>query len=201
MNTPPHDFVTVDMRGLKAALVTYAKTKRSSVSVVVRDAVARELEEAGAGEAVRRASPEAGTDAAGWVKLSVRVTRTEADRLAAGARAAGLSRSAFLVGLSDGVPVLRSGCRPEHIASLMASCAELSTFSRNAHRLATLLGQGNVKQALVYRDMLDRLTADVHKHLRLAARALSELRPPRTASHGPAAVGGESKGRAPWREA
>ena len=43
MNTPTHDFVTVDMRGLKAALVARAQAERVSVSVVVRRAVEREL--------------------------------------------------------------------------------------------------------------------------------------------------------------
>ena len=36
MNTPSHDFVTVDMRGLKAALVARALAQRVSVSVLVR---------------------------------------------------------------------------------------------------------------------------------------------------------------------
>jgi hypothetical protein len=43
MHTSPHDFVTVDMRGLKASLVTCAAQRRASVSTVVRAAVAREL--------------------------------------------------------------------------------------------------------------------------------------------------------------
>ena len=41
MNTTAHDFVTVDMRGLKAALVARAQAERVSVSVLVRGAVAR----------------------------------------------------------------------------------------------------------------------------------------------------------------
>ncbi len=43
MNTTAHDFVTVDMRGLKAALVARAQGQRVSVSVLVRGAVARDL--------------------------------------------------------------------------------------------------------------------------------------------------------------
>jgi hypothetical protein len=43
MNTVPHDFVTVDMRGLKAALVARARRERVSVSVLVRKALARDL--------------------------------------------------------------------------------------------------------------------------------------------------------------
>jgi hypothetical protein len=43
MNPTAHDFVTVDMRGLKAALVARAQAQRTSVSALVRMAVAREL--------------------------------------------------------------------------------------------------------------------------------------------------------------
>ena len=40
------------------------------------------------------------------VKLSIRLTPAEAEQLAAGARAAGLSRGAYLAGLIADVPVL-----------------------------------------------------------------------------------------------
>lgn len=41
MNTHSHDFVTVEMRGLKAALAERAQVERVSVSVLVRGAVCR----------------------------------------------------------------------------------------------------------------------------------------------------------------
>ena len=43
MNTSSHDFVTVDMRGFKAALVARAQAERVSVSLLVRSAVAAHL--------------------------------------------------------------------------------------------------------------------------------------------------------------
>ena len=61
MNTPTHEFVTVDMRGLKAALVARAQAQRVSVSVLVRGAVERELglveASAETEEAMRTAAP------------------------------------------------------------------------------------------------------------------------------------------------
>jgi hypothetical protein len=76
------------------------------------------------------------------------------------------------------VPVLSAGGgRAEHIAALMASCAELSTLSRNVHRLTALLRQANVEPARPYREMLDTLAGDVRRHLDLAARALVDLQP------------------------
>ncbi|MGM9484880.1 hypothetical protein ACS5PN_27050 [Roseateles sp. NT4] len=200
MGTSPHDFVTVDMRGLKASLIACAAQRRVSVSVVVRAAVLHEL---GKHEASDGASAIATTSAAnddGWTKLSIRMRRSEATRLEAGARAAKLSRGAYVAGLVEGVPVLLAGGgRPEHIAALTASCAELSTLSRNVHQLTALLRAGDVLQALLYRDLLDTLADDVRKHLRLAALTLADLRPGR----GPDTTErtAQPHGSRPWQKA
>lgn len=182
MNTTTHDFVTVDMRGLKAALVARAQAQRVSVSVLVRGAVAREL---GLAVAAADHNPPRDdiTSNASSVKLSIRMTPDEAKQLAAGASAAGLSRGAYLAGLIANVPVLTAGgSRSEHIATLIASSAELSTLNRNIHRLTTLLRQGNVEPARPYREMLDTVAGDVRCHLLLAARTLAELQPSRQAT-------------------
>lgn len=176
MNTPAHEFVTVDMRGLKAALVARAQAQRVSVSVLVRGAVARDLGLSAESNASGADAVAALPTTAASVKMSIRMTAVEARQLAAGARAAGLSRGAYLAGLVANVPVLAAGVsRPEHIAALMTSSAELSTLSRNIHRLTALLWQADVEPARQYREMLDRLSGDVRCHLELAARALADL--------------------------
>lgn len=178
MNNHQPDFVTVDMRDLKAALVTRARAQRVSVSVLVRRAVARDLglEESSSPQALEAARDSAPADAI--VKLSIRVTTAEAELLAAGARLAGLSRGAYLAGLIAGIPALTSGVsRPEQLTTLTASNAELSTLSRNIHHLTNLLRQGDVVPALAYRDMLNSLDGDIRRHLVLAASVLAELRP------------------------
>ena len=180
MNTSSHEFVTVDMRGLKAALVARAQADRVSVSARVRCAVARDLGVSVEGKlrpadtATPIASP------AMSVKLSVRMTCDEARRLAASARAADLSRGAYLAGLIANVPVLSAGGgRAEHIATLVASSAELSTLSRNIHRLTALLRQANVEAARPHFQMLDTMAGDVRGHLELAATLLADLQPRR----------------------
>lgn len=176
MDTSTHGFVTVDMRGLKAALVAHAKAKRATVSVVVRDAVAAVLGRAYPKCAASQKGTEGPHDRAAWVKLSVRVSCEEAERIDAGAKAAGLSRGAYLVGLADGVPVLKEGgLRPELISALVLSCAELSTLNRHIHRLVALLSMGNVQQAQGYRATLDILAGDVRHHLEVAATGLGKL--------------------------
>lgn len=180
MNPTAHDFVTVDMRGLKAALVARAQAERVSVSVLVRSAVARGLGLEADSEASRMDALSAGSASAASVKLSIRMSADEARQLAAGARSAGLSRGAYLAGLVANVPVLSAGgCRTEHIAILMASCAELSTLSRNVHRLTALLRQANVEPARPYREMLNTMAGDVRRHLEAAAGVLAELQPQR----------------------
>ena len=171
MNTVPHEFVTVDMRGLKAALVARAREQRVSVSVVVRDALTKALPlEVGT-------SNQATAPVTGAVKLSIRLTADEADRFAKGAEAARLSRGAFLSGLVDGIRVLSSGGRTDHLSALVASNAELSTLSRNVRHLATLLARSDMRAAQQYRSMLDGLSGDVEKHLNLAGVALKQMRP------------------------
>ena len=188
MNNPTHDFVTVDMRGLKAALVARAQAERVSVSLLVRRAVEREL------GLVESSAPKPAAAAAGsTAKLSIRLTRSEATHLDAGARLAGLSRGAFLAGLLANVPSLsgNAASRLDCLAALTASSAELSTLSRNIHHLTTLLRQGEVRAAQEHRRMLDTLGNDVRAHLNLAASTLAELRP----------AGRSSSGHRPQRQA
>ena len=178
MNTISHDFVTVDMRGLKAALVACAQAERVSVSVLVRRAVASDLGLAVQGELLRSKPPSDAPASQASIKLSIRMTAEEAQQLAESARAAGLSRGAYLAGLIADVPAMSANAsRPEHIAALMSSCAEMSTLSRNIHRLTALLRQAEVEPARPYREMLDTLADDVHRHLELAARVLASLQP------------------------
>ena len=178
MNTPTHDFVTVEMRGLKAALVARARAERVGVSVVVRRAVAHELGLASAPECHESAQRVA-TARGLFVKLSIRLTTAEALQLDDSARRAGLSRGAFVAGLLANVPALSaaSASLPDCLAALTASSAELSTLSRNINHLTVLLRQGEVKAAQEYRRMLDTLGAHVHAHLTLASRVLADLRP------------------------
>jgi hypothetical protein len=173
MNTSSHDFVTVDLRGLKAALLA-------------RAAVARDLGLAAVAEHPQSAASVGAASKAAWVKLSIRLTPDEAEQFAVSARAAGLSRGAYLAGLVVDVPVLTNGAsRAEHLATLVASSAELSTLSRNIHHLTTLLRQGDFGPARVYREMLDTLAGDVRSHLVQASGLLADLRPRRRLTYTP----------------
>jgi len=182
------DRISVDLHGLRAALVERAQARRASVSVLVREAVERELGHVdGSKECGGATGPAA--PAGSTVKLSIRLTSDEAERFDAAARRAGMSRGAFLSGLLADVPALSGGAgsRLDCLAALTASSAELSTLSRNINHLTALLRKGDVRPAQEYRRMLDTLGDDVRQHLRLAASVLAELRPAR-----PSARSGDS---------
>lgn len=187
MKTPTHDFVTVEMRGLKAALVARAQAERVSVSELVRVAVARDLGLSAECDPQRDEMPTRAGEEAASIKLSVRMTVEEARQIDAGARTAGLSRGAYLAGLVAGVPVLSAGGgRAEHLAALTMSTAELATLSRNLYLLSTQLRRGEGELAHPCRSMLDTLARDVRQHLDLASLALADLQPRRPTSAAPA---------------
>jgi hypothetical protein len=171
------DRISVDLHGLKAVLFEQARVRGVSPSGLVRDALADAL---GRSDSLDL-NPLVKTPAvptADRLRLSLRMSRDEAQAILAAARHAGLSPGAFIAGLVAGVPALTNGgSRTEHQAALIASSAELSTLSRNIHHLTSLLRQGNVRPALVYREMLDALAGDVRRHLTLVASVLADLRP------------------------
>jgi hypothetical protein len=159
-------------------LVARARERRVSVSAVVRDAVARALpsnEKAALLEVSRQA---VGVDErSSTVRVSIRLTRHELNRFDASAGAAGLSRAAFLSGLIEGVPVLSSGGRRDHLAALISSSSELATLSRNIRHLADLLQRSESRAAQAYRAMLDTMVGDIERHLDLAGGVLTQMQP------------------------
>ena len=177
MTPSGRDRISVDLRGLKAALFERARARGVSPSGLVRDALVDALghiEPSG----FDRLAGGASLPIEGRVRLSLRMSREEALAILAAARNAGLSPGAFVAGLVAGVPALSGGAsHADHLATLIASSAELSTLSRNIHHLTALLREGNVRPALEYRGMLDSLAGDVRGHLTLAAGALADLRP------------------------
>ena len=125
------------------------------------------------------------------IKLSVRLSRWAALRLDRHARAAGLSRGAYLSRLIDGAPpVIASADRAAGFAALSASATELAVLSRDINHLTRLLRHGTIEAARQYRERLENLDGDVRLHLDMAAATLAELssahgasRPPALATH------------------
>jgi hypothetical protein len=172
------EFFTVDLRGMRAALSAHAAATGLTESDVLRSALAIALQTAPLDAPMLGGAQPA--PRAPLVKLSTRLPRASADLLDHHARAAGLSRGAYLSRLIDGAPpVVASIDRTTCAAALSTSSAELAVLSRDITRLTLLLRQGDGEAAKKYRDHLDTLDADVRAHLDRTAAVLADLAPPR----------------------
>jgi hypothetical protein len=177
------EYFTVDLRGLRAALAARAAERRMTEADVLRSALAVALDadpsiainqDTGFGGGPTPPTPP--TSPTTHVKLSVRLTRLASQRLDRHARAAGLSRGAYLTRLIDGAPpVTASADRAAAAAALSKSSAELAVLSRDINHLTQLLRRGAMDAALQYRERLDHLDIDVRLHLDKSATVLAEF--------------------------
>ena len=185
MSVLGREFLTVDLRGLRASLRARAASQGLSESSVLRSALAAAL------GTDRTDPPSTSTEAddrgsAKQLKLSVRLSEAAACRLDQNARAAGLSRGAYLTRLIAGAPpVVASSDRAAMFNALSASSAELAVLSRDVTHLTQLLRQGSVEAARVYTARHEAMDALVRSHLALAAPVLAELSSIRFARQGP----------------
>jgi hypothetical protein len=173
------DRLSVDLHGLKAALFERARLAGTSPSGWVRATLAEALgDPAGTVDGPRLPRLEA--RAACRVRLTLRMSRDDASAVLAAARLAGQAPGDFVANLLTMQPApMPASDRAETIGALIASCAELSTFSRNLSHLVSLLRQGAFRPAEEYRPMLATLGTDVREHLDHFTRVMSELQPRR----------------------
>jgi hypothetical protein len=185
MTPAAREFFTVDLRGLRAALAARAAKQGITESDLLRSALATALGSDECGAAISTANTDEHPRATSPIKLSVRLSRSAAEHLNRHARAAGLSRGAYLSRLIEGAPpVLASTDRVAGIAALSASANEVALLSRDINHLAQLLCKGSSDAARQYTERLETLDADVRAHLALAAATLAELAPARRAASG-----------------
>jgi hypothetical protein len=171
------DRISVDLHGLKGELFARARALGVSPSGLVRATLAEALGNCES-MTIERLTPSRLSVNGDRVRLSLRMSREQASATLECARRAGLNPGDYVGNLVAGVPVLTgSGSRSDHLTALIASSAELSTFSRNLHHLTSLLREGAFRAAAEYRPMLDTLGTDVRGHLMLASGVLADLRP------------------------
>ena len=155
------DRISVDLRGLRAALLDQARDRGVTPSDLVRGALAEapgdiDSDQRVLGSATHRSAPN------GRVRLSLRLATDQARAITLAAKAAVLPTGDSVAGPVAGVPVLSAGAnRTDHLAAFIASSAEISTLSRDIHDLTWLLRQGAFRPALEYRPMLDTLADDL----------------------------------------
>ena len=180
------EYFTVDLRGLRAALASRAAAAGMTESDVLRSALAVALRDDPGAIVIPTPGAAEPSLPTTQVKLSSRLTSAAVARLGRNARAAGLSRGAYLTRLIEGAPpVTSSADRASSAAALSASAAEVALLSRDINHLTHLLRIGNVEAARPYRERLDTLDADMRAHLDLVAAVLAELSPPRAGARRP----------------
>jgi len=184
------DLVTVDLRGMKAALVEHSRARGVSPSEFLRAALAEALRSTvsvvGSAPNTSPPIPEPCT------RLSLRMSGEDRVAVLARARQAGLTPGSFVASLVAGVPVLTSGqSRGEHLAALIASNAEMATLARKVGQLAILFRQGSTQAAYEYRAMLDGVVHEVRQHIRRVSAVLAELRPGRASKSATRLPGGQ----------
>lgn len=172
MTASSRDRISVDLRGLKSALFERSQAQGQTPSDFVRAALVTALQ---SDLSVTKQAP---VLAGPRVRLSLRMRRDDARRVIEQAGAAGLPLGTYVAGLCAGVPAIAHGARPrDQVASLLSSCAVLSTLARDLRHLTQLLRQGEVLAAQQYRARLDDVECDVRAHLAMAAALLSDLQP------------------------
>jgi len=193
MATASRDLATVDLRGLKPHLARLAASRGLTLSGVIREllADAARLPQA----QPRNTDPD--QELAARVRISMRLSADDATSLAAAARATGLSLANYVVSLRAQVPAVQDGPgRTEHLRALAASTAELASLSRSIRHLNELVEGGSFTAANQYADVIASLDDDARRHLRLAARTMSDLLPRRPGCRPAQSQSRTTKGRA-----
>jgi hypothetical protein len=182
---------TIDLRGLGPALKAHAEARNLTVSGVARLAVAELLKAAGSERAVQ-ANGESATAGHRSVKLTIRLRHGVAARLAERARACGLSHGAYLTTLIDQAPA-----PPLAVATALGSSTEqLAVVSADLNELIRTIRRDATSSGRLIEDWLRPLLDELHQHVGLASRLMSELRPARNYSangRGPGIDGQEAR--------
>ena len=173
MGISGRDRISVDLRGIRAAVAARAAARGMTVSELVREVLAREA--CGDNDAPT-ASARIAKASRGLVRVALRMSNAQAVALKSAAQAAALSAGDYVSALvSDASAGASRGPRGDCAAALVASCSVLTVLARDLRHLAQLLGQGQVLAAQQYRRWLDDVEAEVRAHLRLASEVLGDL--------------------------
>ena len=179
----PRERVTIDLRGLGAAVQSRAAAERTTVAALARRAITAMLDapvlQAELFSAVATAAPRVPPDGLP-VKVTVRMSATHAVTLATRAHCADVSQGTYVAGLLDNAPP--PPLPPDHraaIGALLTSTDQLAALSADLNAFMRLLGRGNPAALEPYRASVMSLSRNVQVHLAAASRLMSELKPPR----------------------
>ena len=119
-----------------------------------------------------------GVDVGRSAKITLRLAPPVARKMAAQARAAGLSQGVYLSTLIGGAPAILTGADHRRaVAALTASNDEIARMATDLHGLVRLLRVGELPLAAEVEATLEALSSEVRAHLRYASRLIADLAP------------------------
>ena len=171
------DRITIDLGGLGPALRAHAQDRHLTVAAAARSALSEALQDASSGDP-GEVDNEHDQVADRSVKVTLRMRRSVANRLATRARAAGLPYGAYLATLLDGTPA--PPLAADHAAAVTAlgvSTERLAVISADINELMRVVGRGGMPAYRQFDDRMVGVAGDVHQHLVLASRLMTALKP------------------------
>lgn len=172
------DRVTIDLRGLGAALHACASARQVTVAALARLAIAAMLREDSAADARVVDDGQPALDSHRVLKVTIRLSVAHAVRLATRARAADVSQGAYVAGLIDGLPPqIRPRDHSELIAGLAASTTELAAVAADINAFMRMLAHDSQRVAPQTQERWYRFAEEIRDHLTLTSATLSALRP------------------------
>ena len=119
-----------------------------------------------------------GVDVGRSAKITVRLAPHIAQKMAAQARAAGLSHGVYLSTLIAGAPAVLTGADHRRaVAALTASNDEMARMATDLNDLVRLLRRAEVPSAGAVEATLEALSSEFRAHVRYASRLLADLAP------------------------
>jgi hypothetical protein len=164
MQTNPRERISIDLQGLKEALMERSQALGVSPSELLRKALAQVL---GTPAMLKRETAVRPP----WkrprdrTRLCLRMGQEEAAATLAAAKRAGMSPGDYVAGLVAGLPVLlNGGGRSDHIAALTTSNAHVANLSRNVYALTRFLTQATGWSANLKANLKRSLSATAPAH-------------------------------------
>ena len=179
------DRATVDLRGIGDAVRAAAKARGATVAALAREALLAIAD--GSSVEATAASGAAINVHGATVKLTLRLSSSDAELLTHNARALGLSYGDYVTHLVRSTPLPQPAAdREADRAALLRHGDRLAQWAIDAHSLARLLRAGHLDRRLVDAATGEAMTADIRRHLDLASKVLARCgaQPPKEFTHG-----------------
>jgi hypothetical protein len=176
MGKPQRDRVTIDLRGLREPLQTYALLNEMTPAALVRQAVLAYLAPK-SGDQKSDPKPLTFVREKQVVKVTLRLPAGHAALMNFQARIADVSKSIYVAALIEGAPPPKN--HAQTVAALQASTNRLAVISTDLSaflRIMHMVKPGASQELERYRAGIKTLNEDIRRHLDTAAELVAELR-------------------------